>query len=73
VIFASSLYEEPTLSILSRKSLWLLAVMAGGTLFQTSCNVILAETISGLAISVVNEYIRALVSQLLGVSTGISL
>ncbi len=69
----SVICEESTLNTLSYKSLWLMALMAGGTVFQTtSCSTILAETLSGLAISVVNEYIRQVVSQLLGISTGVT-
>jgi len=54
----------------SRKNVCFVLLAAGGTIFQASCATIAAEAIGGLGSSVANEYIRTLISDWLGISTG---
>jgi len=55
----------------ARKSVWFVLLAFGGTILQTSCTTIAAETVGGLGSSVANEYIRSYISDLLGLSTGL--
>ena len=57
---------------LSRKSFVLLAVMMAGTIFQTSCATTIATSIGELGSSITGQYIRNLVNELMGISTGFS-
>jgi len=44
-------------------------VLAGGTLFQTSCATTAAEVFSGLSISIINQIIRNYTYDALGISS----
>jgi hypothetical protein len=53
------------------KRLVLVALLAGGTLLQTSCAQVAAETVGGITASVLNEYVRSVISDWLNISTGL--
>ena len=49
------------------------AILATGTLFQTTCNALAAETMTGLTTSILGQFFSSWVSQLLGVGNGLAL
>jgi len=55
------------------KRLVLVAFLAGGTLLQTSCAQITAETVGGITSSILNEYISSVIYDWLDLGTTFSL
>ncbi|HSW44896.1 MAG TPA: hypothetical protein VLM89_04940 [Phycisphaerae bacterium] len=52
------------------KRLAFLAILAGGTLMQTTCSQIVAQGVGGITASIANEYLRSIISDWLNISTG---
>jgi len=58
------------LRYLSLKSAWFVLLVVGGTILQTSCSMVAAETVGGLGSAITNEFVRSYISDWLGISTG---